>query len=183
MRTECTHCGAAIEFEEDDRGLERACANCGETTMLVEGLHHVASARPPRSAGARRAGVLGKLLLLVVLGGVLLFVGFAVGARSRTDRGSKATREPVRELADLVEVSEVKKAFHERDCVEGMVVNRASVPLARVAVYVNLYDASSNLVENASDAILNVMPGDRWKFRCLARGDFAHFRLISVRAE
>lgn len=183
MKTECTHCGGHLEFEPDDRGLELTCPHCGESTMLVEGLHRVHAQPAPGTSGPP-GGVFVKLAATTVVALVVLLVGFIMGSHVRRESAPELAPVRSQSVSNFLEVVDVNRtSFSGLDCVEGVVVNHATNMIDQVRVFVNFYDSHTNLVENGSDAIANVLPGDRWKFRCSSRSGFASYRLVGVRAD
>jgi hypothetical protein len=174
LRGECQHCGGVTEFPAAATGTTAACPHCGQTTELMLALPSE-TASPIRT----KAIVFSVVALVILLGGL----GGAVLALKRAQRISHrqppgpvgATNQPPTKLvgpfaASGFRVSPVALEKGEGTSLvyaTGTIVNLANRQRFGVRIELDLLDASSNKLSQATDYRSTLEPGAEWRFRAL----------------
>lgn len=171
---ECQHCGKPIEFDAAVVGTTAECPYCGQPTELMLAL-------PPETASPWRtkALVLGVVLLVIVVGGVggtmLALKRARRMAAQQQEAAVKTTLPPPSKPGDPFaaagfRVSPVTLEKGEGSSIVyavGMIGNTTGRQRFGVRVELELLDAGSNKVGNASDYRATLDPNADWRFRAL----------------
>ena len=174
LRGECQQCGQLIEFEAEAVGTMGTCPYCGQETELMLALP------PDDGSPARTKAIIFTIIVLVILviggGGMVMALKRAQRLKAQKQESVAAPvfqtpPKPVDPLAaagfrasavtlDQGEGSSIVYAV-------GTIGNLTNRQRFGVRVELELLDASSNKVGNASDYRATLEPNEEWRFRAL----------------
>jgi len=174
LRGECQQCGQLIEFEAEAVGTTGNCPYCGQETELMLAL-------PPEAGSpARTKAIIFTIIVLVILvgggGGMIMALKRAQRLKAQKQPSlpapvSQISLQPTDPLAAIgFRASPVTLDKGEGSSIiyaVGTIGNLTNRQRFGVRVELELLDASSNKVGNASDYRATLEPNEGWRFRAL----------------
>jgi hypothetical protein len=191
LRGECQHCGQLIEFEAEAVGTTGNCPYCGQATELMLALP------PDAGSPTRTKAIIFTIIVLIILvgggGGMMMALKRAQRLKAQKQESVAAPVSPApQKSVDPIAAIGFRASPVTLDKGEGSSIVYAVGTISNltnrqrfgVRVELELLDAGSNKVGNASDYRATIEPNEEWRFRALVvEKKTASARVVSIKED